>query len=177
MSFGFSQGNSVFSSRNTATNYGYSGNSIALSFYSSNNLLLNKSQGSLIPIILFIPRQSTVRVYKDNNLLSIQNFELGTHELNTANFPGGVYPVRIEIREGDILVNTLTKIINKPFDLSTLDPDLGFSYSLWGGVASSPTYNEPVTVDSFNHLYFGGNINFVLNRYMGRIRDLWVNQL
>ncbi|WHN66471.1 TcfC E-set like domain-containing protein [Cysteiniphilum sp. QT6929] len=166
LSFGFSQGNSVFSSRNTATNYGYSGNSIALSFYSSNNLLLNKSQGSLIPIILFIPRQSNVRVYKDNNLLSIQNFELGTHELNTANFPGGVYPVRIEIREGDILVNTLTKIINKPFDLSTLDPDLGFSYSLWGGVASSPTYNEPVTVDSFNHLYFGGNINFVLNRYM-----------
>ncbi|WP_192483032.1 TcfC E-set like domain-containing protein [Cysteiniphilum marinum] len=142
-------------------NFGYSGSVIAASLYSNSRLSTSSESDTLHPITLFFPAQSTVRVYKDNKLISVQNFNAGMYDLSTQDFPVGVYNVKIEIYQGSTHVSTVNKLIEKPFVISGLDPTLGFAYAVWGGIASSATGGT-----YFDRPYLGGSMSKVMNRYM-----------
>ncbi|WP_108651089.1 TcfC E-set like domain-containing protein [Dongshaea marina] len=159
-SLNYGNGTGIFGSSSSGMNYGYGGKVIAASWYSSNSLLLDKSQQSLNPIIIFVPRHTTARIYKDGTLLSVQHFDIGSHQLDTSNFPSGVYPVKIDLLEGGKVTGSRTEIINKPFDLSTLSPNLGIAYSLWGGIASQKDDSE------FDMPYFGGSLRRVMSPHL-----------
>lgn len=51
---------------------------------------------SLTPIVVFLPSAGTVQAYRDGKLLSIQNFSMGSHEIDTSNFPYGLYNIEIK---------------------------------------------------------------------------------
>ncbi|MDS0790461.1 TcfC E-set like domain-containing protein, partial [Proteus vulgaris] len=58
---------------------------------------VNHSQLSLTPITVFLPSAGEVRVYRDGKLLSIQNFPMGSFEVDTAPLPFGIYQVEVEV--------------------------------------------------------------------------------
>lgn len=61
----------------------------------SSTVIEDKKQ-TLVPILVFLPSAGTVQVYRDGRLLSIQNFSMGSHELDTSAFPMGVYNVEVK---------------------------------------------------------------------------------
>lgn len=62
----------------------------------SSTTIQDKSQ-SLVPIVVFLPSAGTVQLYRDGRLLSIQNFSMGSHEVDTSNLPYGLYNVEVKI--------------------------------------------------------------------------------
>ncbi|WP_353170329.1 CS1-pili formation C-terminal domain-containing protein [Acinetobacter rudis] len=61
----------------------------------SSTVIEDKKQ-TLVPILVFLPSAGTIQVYRDGRLLSIQNFSMGSHELDTSTFPMGVYNVEVK---------------------------------------------------------------------------------
>lgn len=61
----------------------------------SNTTIHNTGQ-TLVPIIVFLPSAGTVQLYRDGRLLSIQNFSMGSHEVDTLGLPFGVYNVEVK---------------------------------------------------------------------------------
>lgn len=58
--------------------------------------VIQDQKQSLVPILVFLPSAGVVQVYRDGKLLSIQNFSMGSHELDTSTFPMGVYNVEVK---------------------------------------------------------------------------------
>lgn len=50
---------------------------------------------ALVPVTVFLPAAGEVHVYRDGKLLSIQNFSMGSYELDTSRLPFGIYNVDI----------------------------------------------------------------------------------
>ncbi|MCL9781320.1 TcfC E-set like domain-containing protein [Vibrio sp. S4M6] len=159
-SVGYQNSSHGFGNANTGSAYGYSGSAVVASWYSSNNLLIDKPQSALTPITLFVSQRSQVRVYRNNRLLSVQQFAMGMNQVDTRRFPGGNYPVKIDIYQGNQLVKSLTRMVNKPFDISALDPDSGWAYSFWAGSANT---EESA---SFNQPYLGFALRKVINPHV-----------
>ncbi len=53
---------------------------------------------ALVPVTVFLPAAGEVHVYRDGKLLSIQNFSMGSYELDTSRLPFGIY--NVDIRGG-----------------------------------------------------------------------------
>ncbi|MDV7501843.1 CS1-pili formation C-terminal domain-containing protein [Acinetobacter baumannii] len=62
----------------------------------SSTIIQDKSQ-SLVPILVFLPSAGTVQLYRDGRLLSIQNFSMGSHEVDTSGLPYGLYNIEVKI--------------------------------------------------------------------------------
>ncbi|MBE2376382.1 TcfC E-set like domain-containing protein, partial [Klebsiella pneumoniae] len=52
---------------------------------------------ALVPVTVFLPAAGEVHVYRDGKLLSIQNFSMGSYELDTSRLPFGIYNVDIQV--------------------------------------------------------------------------------
>lgn len=70
---------------------------------------------SLIPITIFLPAAGEIHVFRDGRLLSIQNFPMGSYELDTSRLPFGVYDVDIQVVVNGKVTNTRKAQINKTF--------------------------------------------------------------
>lgn len=70
---------------------------------------------SLIPITVFLPAAGEVHIFRDDRLLSIQNFPMGSYEIDTARLPFGVYNVDIQIVVNGRKVSSRSAQINKTF--------------------------------------------------------------
>ena len=127
---------------------------------SSANMIQNKSSSSINPILIFLNQQSTVRIYRGNQLLSVQNYDIGSHEIDTNSFPSGVYQVKIDIYNGTQKLREEVQTVNKPFNTSSLNPDTHTAFALWGGVAQN------VDSSDFGLPYAGASIQSVLSRYL-----------
>lgn len=62
----------------------------------SNTMIEDKTQ-SLVPIVVFLPSAGSVQLYRDGRLLSIQNFSMGSHEVDTSGLPYGLYNIEVKI--------------------------------------------------------------------------------
>ncbi|MCB5309651.1 TcfC E-set like domain-containing protein [Yersinia massiliensis] len=103
-----------------------------LSYGSEANSTVFDNSQSLTPIIAFLPSAGEVRLFRDGRLLSVQQFEMGNHELNTASLPYGMYDVEMEIIVNGQVVEKRTQSVNKLFT-----PTIGNGgktlWQLWGG--------------------------------------------
>ncbi len=131
----------------------------------SNSTHIDESK-SYTPIFVFLPSQGEVRVYKENKLISIQNFGLGNHEVDTTSFPSGSYNVRV-----DVIVNgkTVSSNIQK---VSKLSYSNGFSkeasWQIWGGFMEpyGYYYDDKQVVDDPTYLIGISNSLSFENNYI-----------
>lgn len=87
---------------------------------------------SLVPVTVFLPAAGEVHIYRDGKLLSIQNFSMGSYELDTSHLPFGIYNVDIQIVVNGRVVGSRTANINKTFSRkSSITGD--FSWQMFGG--------------------------------------------
>ena len=56
-----------------------------------------------------------MHVFRDGRLLSVQNFNMGSYEIDTSRFPYGVYDVTVDIVVNGRTVNTRMSRVNKIF--------------------------------------------------------------
>ena len=157
---GFNNSASVFGNSSLNLTYAYSGGMLGAAWYSTANMIQNKSSSSINPILIFLNQQSTVRIYRGSQLLSVQNYNIGSHEIDTSSFPSGVYQIKIEIYSGANLIRTEVQTVNKPFNTSNLNPDNNMAFALWGGVA------QDVNASDFGLPYIGASIQKVVSRYV-----------
>ncbi|MBZ4341299.1 TcfC E-set like domain-containing protein, partial [Mycobacterium tuberculosis] len=79
-----------------------------------------------------LPAAGEVHVYRDGKLLSIQNFSMGSYELDTSRLPFGIYNVDIQVVFNGRLVRSRTPNLNQPFARkASATPDL--SWQTFGG--------------------------------------------
>ena len=67
-----------------------------LTYGNKSSTTINDNKQSLTPITVFLPSAGTVQVYRDGRLLSIQNFAMGSHEVDTSGFPYGLYNIELK---------------------------------------------------------------------------------
>ncbi|WP_058911455.1 TcfC E-set like domain-containing protein [Entomohabitans teleogrylli] len=70
---------------------------------------------TLVPITVFLPAAGEVHVIRDGRLLSIQNFSMGSYEIDTSKLPFGVYNVEVEVIVNGKVVSSRNAQINKTF--------------------------------------------------------------
>ena len=70
---------------------------------------------TLVPITVFLPAAGEVHVLRNGKLLSIQNFSMGSYEIDTSTLPFGIYTVDLQIVVNGKVVNSRTAQINKTF--------------------------------------------------------------
>lgn len=87
---------------------------------------------SVTPVIAFLPAAGEVHVKRDGRLLSVQNFTMGNHEVDTKGLPYGSYDVDIETVVNGRVVGKRTQRVNKLFS-----PGRGsgapLAWQFWGG--------------------------------------------
>ncbi|WP_431225814.1 CS1-pili formation C-terminal domain-containing protein [Serratia sp. L9] len=88
---------------------------------------------SLTPIVAFFPSAGEVHLSRDGRLLSVQNFAMGNHEVDTGNLPFGIYDVQVEVVVNGQVINRRTQRVNKLYNpLHASGAPL--SWQFWGGM-------------------------------------------
>ncbi|NIF48660.1 fimbrial biogenesis outer membrane usher protein [Enterobacter sp. Ap-1006] len=75
----------------------------------------NNTSYSLTPITVFLPSAGEVHIYRQGRLLNIQNFPMGSFEVDTSPLPYGIYDVDIETVIDGKVNGKMRQTINKPF--------------------------------------------------------------
>lgn len=70
---------------------------------------------SLTPITVFLPSAGEVHIKRDGRLLSIQNFKMGSYEVDTSTLPYGIYDVDVEVVANGKVLSSTHQRINKSF--------------------------------------------------------------
>ena len=67
---------------------------------------------------------------RDGRLLSVQNFVMGNHEVDTRGLPYGIYDVDVEVIVNGRVVSKRTQRVNKLF---IADAARAAGWQIWGG--------------------------------------------
>ncbi|WP_315902129.1 CS1-pili formation C-terminal domain-containing protein [Serratia liquefaciens] len=98
----------------------------------ANSTVFDNSQ-SLTPIVAFFPSAGEVHLSREGRLLSVQNFAMGNHEVDTGNLPYGIYDVEVEVVVNGKVVDKRMQRVNKLFS-----PNRGanapLAWQFWGGM-------------------------------------------
>ncbi len=149
-----------FTGINTSKVYG-------LSYGNLSNTLVQNTSLSLTPINVFLPSAGTVQVYREGRLLSIQNFPLGSHEVDTSSLPSGSYSVEVKTFVNGEEINTTVGHINKTSNSGSLN--IGKTHwQLFGGMLkyNQSAYRNPsqAEIDINNRETNGWLMGVALNR-------------
>lgn len=107
----------------------------------SQTIKVNSSQ-AINPIVAYFPSAGEARIFRENQLLSIQRVSMGTHELDTSGLPSGMYDVRVDVVVGGRVVSSRVQHINKISE-SQQYPD-GLVWQLWGGRTENSSYYSSI---------------------------------
>ncbi len=66
-------------------------------------------------MIAFLPAAGEVHLTRDGRLLSVQNFTMGNHEVDTRGLPYGIYDVEVEVIVNGRVISKRTQRVNKLF--------------------------------------------------------------
>ncbi|MBK0167385.1 TcfC E-set like domain-containing protein [Klebsiella sp. S69] len=104
------------SALNSSRIYGVSYGNKSSTFIEDNTL-------TLIPITVFLPAAGQVHVIREGRLLSIQDFSMGSYEIDTSKLPFGIYSVDVDVVVNGKVVSSRVAQINKTFsrDSSVID--------------------------------------------------------
>jgi len=97
----------------------------------SRSTVFDNSQ-SVTPVIVFLPAAGEVHISRQGKLISVQNFTMGNHEVDTRNFPYGLYDVDIVVMVNGAEVSQHTERINKLFNSNSL-AGRPLAWQFWGG--------------------------------------------
>lgn len=86
-----------------------------VSYGNKSNSRLEDTALSLTPITVFLPAAGEVHILRDGKLLSIQNFAMGSYEVNTATLPFGIYQVEVQVVINGKVASSRTEQINKTY--------------------------------------------------------------
>ncbi|QKJ88860.1 Fimbrial biogenesis outer membrane usher protein [Paramixta manurensis] len=80
----------------------------------ANSTVFDNTQ-SATPIIAFLPAAGEVHLTRDGRLMSVQNFAMGNHEVDTRGLPYGIYDIEVEVIVNGRTVGKQTQRVNKLF--------------------------------------------------------------
>lgn len=147
----------------------------------SNSTQIDSSK-SYNPIFVFLPSQGEVRIYKNKRLISIQNFGMGNHEIDTTSFPSGNYSITADVViNGKIESSTKYKINKASYSKGySKEP----SWQIWGGfmepfdhynegkdVANDPSYLIGISNSlSFDNNYITSSLYSFDNNFLSEVQ-------
>ncbi|MES0298666.1 TcfC E-set like domain-containing protein [Citrobacter sedlakii] len=104
-----------------------------VSYGNKGSTVIEKNSLSLTPITVFLPAAGEVHVLREGRLLSVQNFNMGSYEIDTSRFPYGVYDVTVEVVVNGRTVNSRVSRVNKIFARQQTAGIQGLNWQLFGG--------------------------------------------
>ncbi|WP_075181560.1 fimbrial biogenesis outer membrane usher protein [Pantoea sp. 1.19] len=87
---------------------------------------------SATPVVAFLPAAGEVHLTRDGRLLSVQNFTMGNHEVDTRGLPYGIYDVGVEVIVNGRVVSKRTERVNKLFG-GGRGAGAPLAWQIWGG--------------------------------------------
>ncbi len=98
----------------------------------ANSTVFDNTQ-SLTPIVAFFPSAGEVHLSRDGRLLSVQNFSMGNHEVDTGTLPFGIYDVQVEVIVNGQVISRRMQRVNKLYSpLHAAGAPMFWQY--WGGM-------------------------------------------
>ncbi|CBG89661.1 CS1-pili formation C-terminal domain-containing protein [Citrobacter rodentium] len=104
-----------------------------VSYGNKGSTVIEKNSLTLTPITVFLPATGEVHVLRDGRLLSVQNFNMGSYEIDTSRFPYGVYDVTVNVVINGRTVNSRVSRVNKIFARQQPAGIQGLYWQLFGG--------------------------------------------
>ena len=90
------------------------------------------SSQSTTPVVAFLPAAGEVHLMRDGRLLSVQNFAMGSYEVDTRGLPYGIYDVEVEVIVNGRVVSKRTQRVNKLFSRGR-GVGSPLAWQIWGG--------------------------------------------
>ncbi|WP_410173763.1 fimbrial biogenesis outer membrane usher protein [Klebsiella oxytoca] len=90
------------------------------------------STQSATPVIVFLPAAGEVHLLREGRLLSVQNFVMGSHEVDTRGLPYGIYDIDIEVIVNGQTASKQMQRINKLFTRGR-GAGAPLAWQVWGG--------------------------------------------
>ena len=87
---------------------------------------------SVTPIVAFLSAAGEVHLKRDGRLLSVQNFAMGNHEVDTRGLPYGIYDIEVEVIINGRSVSKRTQRVNKLFSRGR-GAGAPLAWQVWGG--------------------------------------------
>ncbi|MHA7848591.1 CS1-pili formation C-terminal domain-containing protein [Serratia sp. D1N4] len=88
---------------------------------------------SLTPVVAFLSSAGEVHLSRDGRLLSVQNFTMGSHEVDTGNLPYGIYDIEVEVVINGRVTEKRMQRINKLFSPGSA-ANAPLSWQVWSGL-------------------------------------------
>lgn len=110
-----------------------------LSWGNKANSTIFDNSFSVTPITAFLPAAGEVHIYRDGKLLSVQNFNMGSHEVDTRGLPYGIYDVDVEVFVNGRIVSKNMQRVNKIFSRDRAGAPL--EWQAWGGRMHMDSWN------------------------------------
>lgn len=110
------------------------------------------NQHSLTPITVFLPSAGEVHIYRQGRLMNIQNFPMGSFEVDTSRLPFGIYEVDVEVMIDGKVNSRERQTINKAFSGSNTGPN-ELNWQMYGGYVN---YDNRTTSNRKNETYLAG---------------------
>lgn len=95
---------------------------------------------SVTPLTVFLPAAGEVHISRQGKLIGIQNFSMGDHEVDTRNFPYGLYDVDITVLVNGTEISKHTERVNKLFNRDSV-AGRPLSWQFWGGQIRSESWS------------------------------------
>lgn len=96
---------------------------------------------SATPVVAFLPAAGEVHLMRDGRLLSVQNFVMGNHEVDTRGLPYGIYDVDVEVIVNGRVVSKRTQRVNKLFTRGR-GAGAPLAWQIWGGSFHMDRWSE-----------------------------------
>ncbi|HFZ1321495.1 TPA: CS1-pili formation C-terminal domain-containing protein [Klebsiella aerogenes] len=96
---------------------------------------------SATPVVAFLPAAGEVHLMRDGRLLSVQNFVMGNHEVDTRGLPYGIYDVDVEVIVNGRVVSKRTQRVNKLFTRGR-GAGAPLAWQIWGGSFHMDLWSE-----------------------------------
>ncbi|WP_159084591.1 TcfC E-set like domain-containing protein [Dongshaea marina] len=132
----------------------YNGSGFIATLRNSTELRKDNEQQAASPILIFLSTPSTIQVYRDQQLISVQKFGIGNHQLDTRDFPSGIYDIKLKIYQGGRLSRVQRATVYKSFDTSAFN-DAGYNYSVSAGLVN----HQYGSLNNIDLPYFQGAYN------------------
>lgn len=134
------------SALNTSKVYG-------LTYGNKSSTRVQHNQYSLTPITVFLPSAGEVHIYRQGRLLNIQNFPMGSFEVDTSRLPFGIYDVDVEVVIDGKVHSRMRQTINKAFSSNNIEANQT-SWQLYGGYVDYNTRSR--RTNSTTQTYLAG---------------------
>jgi hypothetical protein len=139
-----------------------------VTIYSTNDALRVKHDVYNPNLQVSVPMSGFAKIYIHNTLISTQVLHPGINQVNTINFPSGVYGVDIDVYYNDTKIYTKHAMVYKNFNYNFLTKRSGFRYTAGILKGSNDVSDEKYDIfyfSSINSIKLGNSILLTNNLF------------